>query len=109
MLGRCGRSAGSAVTHPPGPGLPLGGQARSSETPGYAFECFCSALSGMVGAGPPAVAARAGAGLPAQLSAVPLRTRAGGPRPCCSPRTGRVLSQTHRVSFLSFYLGVGIS
>lgn len=71
MLGRRGWSAGPAVTHPAGPGVLLGGQARSSETPGHRVEGFCSAPSGTVGAGPPALAARAGAGLPA-------RTR-GGP------------------------------
>ncbi|MXQ95676.1 hypothetical protein E5288_WYG018228 [Bos mutus] len=34
VLGRCGWSARLAVTCPAGPGAPLGGQARSSATPG---------------------------------------------------------------------------
>lgn len=65
MLGRRGCSAGSAVTHLAGPGVLLGGQARSSEALGRGVEGFCSALSGGW-AGPPARAARAGAGLPAR-------------------------------------------
>lgn len=53
MLGRRGCAAGPAVTHLAGPGVLLGGQARSSEAPGRGVEGFCSALSGAVGLGLP--------------------------------------------------------